>query len=322
LRSSSSNDPRESLGQALVRDGLVGEQALFEALLRQEKEARRLGEILVGAGLISPDQLTRSLRSQAEEMVYDLFLWPDGRFSFEDEDTLPEGPVDLEMDTELVVREGVHRAEEWARLREWFPTSDLTFRVEAAAARIDTNPERQILGLAAAGKTLAAISLELRRSEFEVALLLRALCDRGAVAVGEAHGGAAETDPVAAIGALLRLAEERLQQGRFDSALEGYEGVLALDRLNQKAKMGLIAVAEGREQARLRKRIALHRIPFVRLGTTALSRERFDSQEGFVLSRVNGQWDVRSILKICPMSEDETLAIFARLLDRKVIELS
>ena len=54
----------------------------------------------------------------------------------------------------------------------------------------------------------------------------------------------------------------------------------------------------------------------------SLTRENFDPQEGFVLSRVNGMWDVSSILKLCPMSEEDALLIFARLLERKVIELS
>ena len=35
----------------------------------------------------------------------------------------------------------------------------------------------------------------------------------------------------------------------------------------------------------------------------------------------NGQWDVRSLLKLCPMPEEEVLLIFSRLLDRQVIEL-
>jgi hypothetical protein len=36
---------------------------------------------------------------------------------------------------------------------------------------------------------------------------------------------------------------------------------------------------------------------------------------------VNGQWDVQSILKLCPMGEEDTLLIFARLIDRKLIKL-
>jgi hypothetical protein len=222
----------------------------------------------------------------------------------------------------MVNQEGVHRREEWQKLREWFPTSDLTFQVQRAAYGIDESPERQVLGLAAAGKTLAAISLEMRRSEFDAALILRGLCDRGALAVGAVREDAVETDPVAAIEALLRQAEQRLQEARFSAALEAYEQVLALDRLNQKAKQGLVGLAEAREQARIRRRIALNRVPFVTQGSLALGRENFDAQEGFVLSRINGQWDVGSILKLCPMSEEDALLIFSRLLDRKVIELS
>ena len=52
-----------------------------------------------------------------------------------------------------------------------------------------------------------------------------------------------------------------------------------------------------------------------------LTRESIDQQEGFVLSRVNGAWDVSSILKISPNAEQEALQIFARLHRRRVIEL-
>jgi hypothetical protein len=323
LHSSWSNDPRESLGQVLIKDELLSEQALFEALVQQEKEGGRLGAILVKRGIIGEDQLMRALRGKAEELVYDLFLWSDGRFEFEDQDSVTEDPVvNLNMDTAMVIEEGAHRREEWQKLREWFPTPDVTFQVQRAAYGIDENPERQTLGLAAAGMTLSAISLEMRRSEFETALVLRGLCERGALAVGDVRQDAVETDPVAAIEALLRSAEQRLRESRFPAALEAYEQVLALDRLSQAAKKGLIAVAEAREQARIRRRIPLKRVPFVSMPSLPLSRETFDPQEGFVLSRINGQWDVGSILKLCPMSEEDALLIFARLLDRKVISLS
>jgi hypothetical protein len=52
-----------------------------------------------------------------------------------------------------------------------------------------------------------------------------------------------------------------------------------------------------------------------------LTRMNFDAQEGFVISRINGQWDVQSILKLCPMGEDAALLIVSRLLERKVIRL-
>ena len=113
----------------------------------------------------------------------------------------------------------------------------------------------------------------------------------------------------------------RLKEGRFDAALDAYERVLLLDGVNQAAKKGLLAVTEARRKAKAAQKIPLDKVPVLRLGAMALAQQHFDPQEGFVLSRINGQWDVRSILKLCPMPEDDTLVIFGRLLDRKVIDL-
>ena len=63
------------------------------------------------------------------------------------------------------------------------------------------------------------------------------------------------------------------------------------------------------------------KVPYLTMDMGELTRQQFDPHEGFVISRVNGQWDVQSILKLCPMSEEDALLIFSRLIDRKVIEL-
>ncbi len=120
---------------------------------------------------------------------------------------------------------------------------------------------------------------------------------------------------------LLAGAEMRLKEGRFDAALEAYEKVLTLDGVNQAAKKGLLAVAEARQKAKAARKIPLDKVPVLRLTAMALSQQHFDPQEGFVLSRINGQWDVRSLLKLVPMPEDEVLLIFSRLLERQVIDL-
>jgi hypothetical protein len=321
LESSWSNDPRETLGQALIRERWLDEQQLFLALLEQEKTSQKLGAILVGRGLVTDEQLLRILRSKAEAIVYDLFLWPDGRFDFQDEAApVAEGAVNLDMDTALVVREGGHHLEEWKRIRAAFPTSSVTFKVTSAAFGVEDAVERQVIGLAASGKTLAAISLESRRSEFETALVLLALRERGAVEAAQVREDGASSDPVGAISLLLRAAEQCVADKRFDSALDAYERILVLDALNQQAKKGLVALGEARQRAKVLRKVPLDKVPNLRMGSVALSHEKFDSHEGFVMSRINGQWDVHSILKLCPMSEDDALLIFLRLLERRVIE--
>ena len=60
-------------------------------------------------------------------------------------------------------------------------------------------------------------------------------------------------------------------------------------------------------------------MPLLKLGAVQLASQEFDPEEGFVLSRVNGQWDIQSILKLCPLPEEDALLIFKRLYERKVI---
>jgi hypothetical protein len=318
IYSSWSNHPRESLGQFLIRDRLVSEEQLFGALLRQEQLGKMLGGILVDDGAITPDQLRRALQTKAEETVYDLFEWPDGDFQFREGDFVEV--FHIELSVTHVVMEGIRRLDEWQRFREAFPDANRTFSVAPGAASPDAL-EAHALELAAAGRTLPEIALEMRRSDFDAASILLALHQRGLVTVGAAQQEERAEDPVAAINDALARAAERMTQRRYKEAWEEYEKVLAMDRLNQHAKKGVRAALQALVQERATRDIALHKVPVLVTDLAALTRETLDPQEAFVLSRVNGAWDVRSILKICPLGEQDSLQIFARLLARGLIEL-
>jgi len=322
LASARSNDPRETLGQFLIRDRLITEEQLFKALLRQEQDQQRplLGAILVSEGVVTQEQLIHTLRACAEEAAYDLFLWPEGEFEFQEGESPQDVLGDLDLDTDLLIEEGNHRLGEWRKIKRRIPNASVRFQVEVGQ-KFEGVTERQIAGLATAGKTLAEISLETRRSVFETALVLDNLCEQGALKVSKVLASGGEADPVAAIRSLLQVADQRLRDGRLDAALEAYEDALALDGLNQEAKKGLVAVSNARRQQRTSRQVPGDKIPVLRQPAEVLAQEQLDAQEGFVLSRINGEWDVRSILKLCPMPEDDALAIFIRLLERKVILL-
>jgi hypothetical protein len=188
----------------------------------------------------------------------------------------------------------------------------------------DADPTaRRLLELAGSGLTLAALSLELRRSEFETAELAFRLHGKGLLSVvaPRSPGTKAESDPVGIIQSLLAEGAQRLGEHRFELALQAYEQALSLDRLNQNAKKGLVATIEARDRRAYGQEGAARQGAPPDHGHGLADRQNFDPQEGFVLSRVNGMWDVGSILKLCPMNESDVLLIFARLLERKVIEL-
>jgi hypothetical protein len=319
-----SNDPRESLGQFLVRERCITEEQLFKALLHQEEQGKLLGSILIDEGSLDADDLRRVLRFKAEETIYDIFVWKEGRFEFKEGEFPRQMMVNVEIGVTELVLEGIRRVDEWQRIRRIFPSSGTTFKLLAEPATYEDATEQQIFPLVRAGKTLGAIALEMRRSEFDAAALLFELCARDLIAVdqkGPSSNAEAAGDTVRTIRELLSSAYQRLQEKRYDAAVAAYEQVLDLDRLNQHAKKGLLAVSESRARDRARRSIPLDKVPALKLDLRELTSQNFDSQEGFVLSRINGEWDVQSILKICPMSEEDALIIFARLLDRGVIEL-
>ena len=319
--SSWSNDPRESLGQLLLRDRHISEEQLFRALLRQEEEGRLIGSILVADGVLSEPALQGTLRTKAEETIYNLFLWTDGRFEFKENELPPQVHIAIDMPVTAVVLEGIRRVDEWARIKRVFGSMEATFKLRGSPHNVEDVTDRQVLGLVGAGKSIAQISLETHHSEFETAARLFDLLARDMILVEKVGVTVPDTDPVAAIQERLTTAYQRLKEKRYDAAVQAYEDVLAFDRLNQNAKKGLIAVSEARARERTIRTVPGDKVPALLVDFATLTREKFDPQEGFVLSRINGQWDVQSILKLCPIPEEDALLIFARLLERKVIEL-
>jgi hypothetical protein len=175
--------------------------------------------------------------------------------------------------------------------------------------------------LAEAGRSAAEIALEMRRSEFEGATLLYSLLRQNTLAVDSAKDGDHVADPVETIRELMSSAYARIGERRYEQAIEAYDAVLALDPLNQHAKKGRRGAEEARSRLRATRTVPLDKVPRLAIDLAALTRLDIDPQEGFVLSRVNGQWDVRSILKLCPFPEEDAILIFARLMERNVIEL-
>lgn len=312
-----SNDPREYLGQFLVRDRVVTEEDLFRGLLRQEREGRLLGAILVEDGVLTDADLLRVLEEKAEETIYDLFHWTEGKFDFRDGERL-EAPFPVHLDVTRVVMEGARRIDEWQRMRAVIPTSEATFRV---VGRPQDPLDHDVMVLCGEGKTVSQIAFSLRRTEFDATTLLFDLHERRLLSI-ERKGSVTDSfETVHRIRRGLDDAQSALSKADYDTALGLYEDVLRIDPLNQHAKMGLVTAFDTRGIARARASVPHDKVPRLRAPLTQLTGEKFDAREGFLLSRVNGEWAVHSLLKVLPMPEEEALLILSRLVERGVVEL-
>jgi hypothetical protein len=79
-------------------------------------------------GAISPKELWWGVKNQVLEIIYSLFSWKEGTFSFhEAKDEAAAERIVLQLNTSSVIMEGIRRIDESARIREKIPSAEMIF---------------------------------------------------------------------------------------------------------------------------------------------------------------------------------------------------
>lgn len=162
------------LGYLLIRMGMITAQDRDRALVACEENPRlRIGEVLVRNGALSHDSLKRALRTQAEGVIFSLFLFPSGSFELIHENLDIPPADDLGLRVQSLLEEAASHEEEWSGLRETIPSLDtvLEFAEEGedklAKARM-TAHQQLVLSLIDGRRTLKDICREATMLDFEV----------------------------------------------------------------------------------------------------------------------------------------------------------
>jgi len=168
---SSSNDPRDYLGQVLLSEGLISERQLKEAMDLQARTRVMLGRILVQWNVMTEERVASVLRHKAEETIYSLFLWTDAGFEFFDDELTPGDQVFISVQVEEVLLEGVRRYDTAQKIRELLPNNDLILSRtgRALAADIAAKPfAKKLYDLIDGRRSVADIILESHSADFNV----------------------------------------------------------------------------------------------------------------------------------------------------------
>ena len=175
------------LGALLLRTGKVSEGDLERARDMQARggDQRRLGQILVAIGALSPRELERQMRFQIEEVVFEMMSWHEGFFSFGEEPiTVHEDAVRIR--TEALLMEGARRIDEWSRIEKRIPhlgvVAQLAPPLEGDSGELDLLPaEWELLAMVEGTRDVRTLATELGRSDFDVAKTLFGLESAGVV---------------------------------------------------------------------------------------------------------------------------------------------
>lgn len=321
--SSASNDPRDYLGQFLISHGFLSEQELMKAMEVQQQSGILLGKILVMIEVIPESDLLRLMRLKAEEEIYDIFLWREGEFHFVDDELPTMEMIPLQVDVTGIIMEGTRRVDEWSRIREIIPHDVMIPIVARTIPPEDLNEvERTIVKVIDGKRTIAEIELEARASLFVICSTLNQLARDGFIRMTEPGGPAAaekapfeeapvsETDEVAS---LLARAQQALKSKDYDKTQRLLKAAENLD----SGQSGVRAAIKGAEAVILadlyQQGITDSKVPRISKPIAEITQMNFTPNEGFILSRINGTYNLGSLMKISPIRESDAMLIFYKL---------
>jgi serine/threonine-protein kinase len=99
-----STNATELLGEYLLRRRMISREELDFALAVLPRYAGRMGDTLIGLGLVDSLDIFRAIRDQGRDRVVDLFQWRTGKLTFRPGLTAPhvDFPLDLEVPSLLL----------------------------------------------------------------------------------------------------------------------------------------------------------------------------------------------------------------------------
>ncbi len=323
IASTSSSSEREYLGHFLVSHGFITEEELKMAMEVQEESQILLGKILVMINAIAESDLLRLMKKKAEESIYDVFLWTEGDFEFLDGEMPDQKMVPLSLDVTGIIMEGTRRYDEWQMIRQRISDSSVVPEiVRPLDMDVLADREKLIVPYIDGQRSIEEIALQTHNAEFTVSKLISDGLRSSSIRLLESRP---RREAVAAMAAAGSEVDHFLQRGRAQlkddpqAAYRMFKVAYELDPTDGRTSESIRDAEREIKAALAADGVSGEKIPELAIAMQSLTEHSFSPHEGFVLSRINAQWDVKSIMKISPMKELEVLMIFQKFLRDGVI---
>lgn len=201
-----SDEAAEFFGQHLLNSGRLDEAKLIRALTHCKKSGDRLGRTLVELDLLAREEVEEALRAHVEDLVCDLFLWPNGIFFFLAEEAAEEQGLPEPLPCPAVALEGSRRADEHERIRRLFVHDQVVLKRGGPEAKSAGPLEQRILAQVDGERGLVELYREVRGSWFRFLEAAYGLTVAGVLDIGDVR------EPVDSHSSELRLADLLIEQ--------------------------------------------------------------------------------------------------------------
>ncbi len=174
---------QDRLGEVLLRGAKISADEYLR-LSQRIRGGQRLGKALVEGGILSPKDLWWAIGQQVREIVWSLFTWEDGYFSFEEDDLPRREKIKLDLHAEELVVEGIRRSDGTGAIRRHFVPLDCILKLTDKEPPVMLEPhEKHVLDIVDGKFTVMEICQESEIGEAETRKVLHAYLAVGVVEV-------------------------------------------------------------------------------------------------------------------------------------------
>ncbi|MFA5515097.1 MAG: DUF4388 domain-containing protein [Desulfuromonadales bacterium] len=192
--SATSTFVEEDIGEVLLGMGMVARDVLQKA--RSFNAGAKLGGLLVENGVLEAKDLWLATRQQAEAIVFHLFSFSEGSFSFLHRSLQEEEVLRLSMGTQNLIMEGLRRVDEQALFMRRLRSLDaIPVVTEKVASGLDAAPQEILKIICEERFSVRDVVRRSGLGEFDGLRHLHGLVEKGLVAIEEAPVVAVEGKP-------------------------------------------------------------------------------------------------------------------------------
>jgi hypothetical protein len=253
--------------------------------------------------------------------------WQGGHFHFEEgERTGAEFEIRVPLHTTLDL--GKLQVRRWQAIRERIPSDQMCFWVaDFFAVQDPTSSERvqaqvaRLIECVERGLTVNQMVLEHHGRRFQVMSLLCQLLERGALLSERRSELRADTGDEDAATEVEAAARGRAAGGNKEGALALTTEALVRDPENESLQALHKELQRSLFAELSRELLGTFRVPKLLVESDELAKLKLNDNERYLVGRIDGHWDLLSLIRISPIREVDALLTFKRLHERGVIEL-
>ena len=319
----SSNRAEEQLGSVLVRSGTLSERSLVDALEARSETGVPLGKVLQMAGNVHEDALIETLATKIREAVTDVVTWPDGTFDLVARAQPPSAGISAAINVEVCLNIARRRSPRLAQALALIGGDEASFYVPPSVTAppvvdveggIDPN---RLWKLIQSGLTVAQLTASLGGERFAVITTCAAWLSADALVVDRRRRSRTDTALELAAGA-----RSRLKDGDRAGALAMAGQALSQDPGDAEVRRMYAAAERSRVAEIARMFLGRHAVPRRKRNGPALDALPLSPLERELAERVDGRWDLLSLVRSASAREAEALLALARLTELGVVEMA